>query len=152
MKNYANSKRRDVEYNVGDYVYIATQNFKLPSNIVRKFSNKYVGPYQVLQKISNVSYKVDLPVDFGKMHNVFHVSLLKPHSGSLPFLRQPVFDFDDEEFEVEKILQKRVSRNKIEYLVKWSGYGVYDATWEPVANLQNCLKKIEEFEKVGVRK
>lgn len=29
-------------------------------------------------------------------------------------------------------------RNKVEYLVKWKGYDVYDATWEPLANLTNC--------------
>ena len=48
MVDYTNRSRRDVAFNVGDMVYIATQNFKLPSSLVRKFASKYVGPYKIL--------------------------------------------------------------------------------------------------------
>ena len=72
------------------------------------------------------------------MHNVFHASLLKPHFGPLPVKRAPVFTVKEDVFEVERILQKRVYCNRIEYLVKWTGYDVFDATWEPLSNLTDC--------------
>ncbi len=75
----------------------------------------------------------------GKLHNVFHVSLLKPRFGALWIPRAPVFIADDDwEFEVENFLQKPVYRNKVEYLVKWKGYDVCDSTWETLSNLTNC--------------
>ena len=79
-----------------------------------------------------------LPSELGKLHDVFHVSVLKPHFGPVPPARAPVFSIAKPEFEVEKILGKRLSRNKIEYLVAWKGYNVWDATWEPISNLDNC--------------
>ena len=56
------------------------------------------------------------------------MSLLKKHVGEVPARRDPVFvdDSDDVEFEVDFIASKRVIGSRIEYLVHWKGFGVYD--------------------------
>ena len=57
----------------------------------------------------------------------------------------------DEEYEVEKVLDKRVKKgNAVEYLVKWKNYDdPDDNTWEPADNLREAKVAIEKFEKVG---
>ncbi len=65
--------------------------------------------------------------------------MLKHHVGDVPMTRKSVFVTpDSEEFEVEKVLQKRVYRNRVEYLVLWKGYPPHEATWEPLKHLQNA--------------
>jgi len=54
---------------------------------------------------------------------------------------------DEEEYEVESIVDKRIRRGKVEYLVKWKGWeDPSDNTWETVANM-DCSELIEEYEK-----
>jgi hypothetical protein len=53
---------------------------------------------------------------------------------------------DEDIYEVEKILDKRLVGKRVQYLVKWEGYGVEQATWEPVGNLNNVKKIVKEFE------
>ena len=84
---------------------------------------------------------------------MFHISLLKYYHGiPVDFARPelpPAICMPDtglEEYEVDMILDKRIIYRKAQYLIKWTGYPLHDATWEPVENLANALEKLKEFE------
>jgi len=53
----------------------------------------------------------------------------------------------EEEFKVEKILNKRTIRGKEKFLVRWKGYTTEEDTWENRKNLENAKKLVEEFER-----
>ena len=104
------------------------------------------------QVISSTAYKLDLPIGM-RIHPVFHVSLLKPYQVSPnEFLRPTpppavvLPNTEQEEYEVETILDKRILRKKLQYLIKWLGYPLHDATCEPLEHLNNAKDKVKEFE------
>ena len=81
------------------------------------------------------------------IHPVFHTSQLKPVEGN-PRQAPPIQLADGEgaeEFEVERILSRRVVRGQEQFLVRWKGYGSFDDTWEPRANLKNAPERLREF-------
>ena len=79
QKSYANVRRRDLEFDVLDWVYLKIS----PIKGVMRFSKKgnlspcYVSPYQIFRHAGNVSYELDLPNELASVHPVFHVSMLK---------------------------------------------------------------------------
>src|SRR4051812_2400160 len=111
---YANKKRRDEQFDIGDQVLLSTSNLRLASlaqQPSRKFQPRYIGPYKILEKISPVAYKLQLPQTF-KIHPVFHISLLKRFHEDTEFNRYHAFPEslivdDHQEYEVEKILDNR---------------------------------------------
>ena len=97
-----------------------------------------------------MAYKLELPTNL-KIHPVFHVLLLKPYKESNEFEREipppPVFiSENNQEYGVEMIFDKRTIHKKPQYLVKWLGYPLHNATWEPKENLKNCQEKVKEYE------
>jgi hypothetical protein len=79
QKSYTDKRRRPLEFEVGDHVYLRVS----PMNGVRRFGIKgklaphYISPYPIIDKYGTLSYQVELPSKLSGVHNVFHVSQLK---------------------------------------------------------------------------
>jgi Chromo (CHRromatin Organisation MOdifier) domain len=155
QEKYANEHRHHIIFQVGDQVLLNMKNTNTPvdrNRPTKKLTPRFAGPYLISEVISSTAYKLDLPPGM-KIHPVFHVSLLKPYKASPEEFTRPtpppaivLPDTEQEEYEVETILDKRILRNKTQYLVKWLGYPLHDATWEPQEHLQNTQEKLKEFE------
>ena len=109
---------------------------------------RFIGPFKVLKRVGNQAYELELPRTM-RMHDVFHVSLLKAYHQTGNYQPPPVTILLDgeEEFEVELVLDHRAEPGKKSksYLVSWAGYGPEHNTWEPEGNLQNCRDKIQAY-------
>lgn len=81
QKKYADARRREVVYDVGDKVLLSTKNLSLKGS--KHLKDRYCGPFVVTKKIGATAYKLDLE---GKgldgIHDVFHVSLLRPYASN----------------------------------------------------------------------
>ena len=81
MKFHADKHRSERSFSVGDWVYLRLQPYRSISHkTFNKLSPRFYGPFQVLQKIGAVTYKLDLPPG-SQIHPVFHVSYLKAKLG-----------------------------------------------------------------------
>ncbi|KAK6121488.1 hypothetical protein DH2020_044767 [Rehmannia glutinosa] len=140
QKSYADKRRKDLEFEVGDFVFIKVSPMK---GIMRfgkkgKLSPRYVGPYMIVERIGKVAYKLELPQEMTTIHNVFHVSMLKKYIPDPSHVLTPPMIQIDESFSYEEktttILDRGVKklRNKEIPLVKvlWSNHKVEEATWE----------------------
>jgi len=98
QKQYADKRRLDVEFQIGDLVLVKLQPYRQHSLALRKNQKlglRYFGPFVVIEKIGKVAYKLQLPTA-AKIHPVFHVSQLKLCRGShdRPYVPLPIFDSD----------------------------------------------------------
>ena len=78
QRSYANLKRNDIEYEVGDKVFLKVSPWKkiLRFERKRKLSPRFIGPYEILERLGPVAYRLALPLELAKLHDVFHVSIL----------------------------------------------------------------------------
>ena len=118
------------------------------SNRLQLDYNRF-GPYEITGKISDVAFRLHLPPHM-HLHPVFHVSLLEPYTtssilGRLTTPPPPVEFLEEPEFEVAAILDSKIVRNKLYYLVDWLGYTPNDRTWELATNLVNAADMVTEF-------
>jgi len=80
--------------------------------------------------------------------NVSRVRLYKPQvEGQKKIPPKPVIIKGEEEFKVEKILNKKMIRGKEKFLVRWKGYTAEEDIWKSRENLENIKELVEEFER-----
>ncbi|KAJ1033158.1 hypothetical protein NDA13_001156 [Ustilago tritici] len=143
-----NHKCKDIEFKVGDLVYINHKNWKT-RRPTPKLNTRFAGLYPIKERISWRAYCIVLPANL-RVHNVFHVSMLEPAKTSSllqhsQVLVEPPLPDEDLEFEVEAIIDKRVRNHRVKYKVLWQGYLEEAASWEPL-DLLNCPTLIQEYE------
>jgi hypothetical protein len=136
---------------VGDLVWLNAKNIrtKRPS---KKLDHKRLGPFAIERKISSHAFRLALPHGMRFLHPVFHVSLLEPHqANTIPNRIQPPplpVEVDGHtEYEVAAILDSRIHRRRLEYLVQWRGYEntAESSTWEPATNVNNSPALVRAF-------
>jgi hypothetical protein len=145
MKVHSDSNRTEPSFQVGEYVLLKLQPFSQSSVVTRSFPKlayKFFGPYEVLEKIGSVAYKLKLP-NGSMIHPIFHVSQLKaftpdhtPVYSTLPHIPQ----LDIAEVFPKQILNrwlvKKGNEAVTQILVQWSQLPVSSASWEVYYVLQ----------------
>jgi len=154
MKKLANRRQgKGEEYKVEDLVLLSTKDLKwqMKGRRSEKLTEHFVGPYKVKGIISSNIIELELPksIKIYPVVNVSRVRLYKPQiEGQKKIPPKPVIIEGEEEFKVEKILNKRLVRGKEKFLVRWKGYMAEEDTWENRENLKNAKELVEEFEKI----
>nr|GFB29173.1 putative reverse transcriptase domain-containing protein [Tanacetum cinerariifolium] len=138
QKSYADKHRRSLEFQTGDHVFLKVS----PARGVRRFdikgklSPRFIGPFEILDRVSEVSYRLALPPQLSHVHDVFHVSLLRGYkyhplhviSYPLDQIRTDLSNVEEPEAILDR--QDRIMRKKTIPFVKilWTNHPEREAT------------------------
>jgi hypothetical protein len=145
QKSYADTRRRALTFEEGDYVYLKVSPIRClhKFKVKGKLSHRYIGPFKIQEWKGEVVYQLELPARLSDVHNVFHISQLKKclrvPEEQLPLEELDVQDLTYEEHPI-KILDtaERITRSKRIRMcrVQWSHHLEDEATWEREDELQ----------------
>jgi hypothetical protein len=140
LKNYANNRRRELRFQVGDFMYLKVSPMRglHRFKITGKLAPRYIGPFKILEQRGEVAYHLELPPQLSNVHDVFHVSQLRKCL-RVPEEQMPLEeliageDLTYQEYSV-KILdasEKVTWNNRYKMCkVQWSNHTEEEATWE----------------------
>ena len=159
MKQLADQRRRDITFNIGDWVLLKLHPYRQQTvfkRVHQKLASRFFGPYQILEKIGPVAYKLKLPTE-ARIHPVFHVSLLKSYQLNEDVNREraetkrvelPPFSDDGVVIlEPQTILDYRWLKQGTqlveEGLVQWKHLPPEEATWESTTKLKEMFPRLD---------
>ncbi|MBW0465515.1 hypothetical protein O181_005230 [Austropuccinia psidii MF-1] len=145
FERYADKSRASPPvFNPGDMVWLSSKNIK-STRPTKKLSERWLGSFPILKKVRTHAYHLKLPSQWKSIHPVFHISLLEPVKTSRP--SPPIIIEEEEEWEVSQILDSKLKRGKLRYLVEWKGFSQDSErfTWEPTEKLTNCPELVKDF-------
>jgi transposase InsO family protein len=155
MKSQADKKRTERHFAVGNFVYLKLQPYVQTSVAVqgnRKLAFRFYGPYEILEKVGKVAYKLKLP-DTSLIHPVIHVSQLKKAVGAQVEVHKEVPSMGVDPPVPEQILDKRWIKKgtttKCQVLLKWSGMSASLATWECLEEMKRKFPKAPAWGQAG---
>ncbi|GMI79877.1 hypothetical protein HRI_001657000 [Hibiscus trionum] len=145
QKSYADLKRKEIEFAVGERVFLKVSPWRKVMRFGRKgkLSPRFIGPYEVVERVGPVAYRLRLPPEFERIHDVFHVSMLRRYRSD-PSHVMPVeeielnsdLSYDEESVRILDLKSKFLRGKTIEIVkVLWRHRGVEEATWEIKADM-----------------
>ena len=146
QKSYADNRRRDLQFEIGDRVFLKISPWK---GVLRfgkrdKLSLRYIGPYEIIARVGPVAYKLKLPPELSRIHDTFHVSMLRKYilEPSHVLRDQPVELKDNLTYKEQPMQivdhREQILRNKVISLVKvlWGNHEREATTWESEAQMR----------------
>ena len=139
-----------VRFIKGQKVWLDMRNLRTKYN--KKITPKREGPFEITEVLGPVTYRLRLPKTW-RIHNVFHSILLKPFTETSqygPVKTKPPPDLieGEEQYEVDHIISHRKRLGRYSYLVRWTGYGPEEDSWEPAGHLKNAKEILDEYKRV----
>nr|GEZ64927.1 putative reverse transcriptase domain-containing protein [Tanacetum cinerariifolium] len=139
-KSYADKRRKPLDFSIDDYVLLKVSSWK---GVVRfrkkgKLAPRFVGPFEIIEKVGPVAYRLDLPEELNDVHDTFHVSNLKKCLGDLT-LQVPLdeiqadakLNFVEEPWEILDRVFKKLKLSRIAIVkVRWNSKCGLEFTWE----------------------
>jgi hypothetical protein len=138
MKQVYDKDHTEREFCPGEWVYLRLHNYRqqsLSKRTNQKLAPRFFGPYRITAKIGPVAYRLALPPS-SKIHNVFHVSVLKKWLGTGTPVQDHLPVGEDEPVFPQAVLDRRIQQGVHQILVHWQGYSPADATWESLSDFQ----------------
>jgi len=128
MKRYADRGRKETEvWKKGDRILLSTKDLVFKERPSKKLMERYVGPYAIEEIVSSNAVKLRLPSSM-RIHPVVNVSQIVQYKEQVKRQKKekgkPVEVEGEEEWEVEKILNKKKIRRVEKYLIRWKGFMV----------------------------
>jgi len=150
MKRQADRGRRETEdWKREDRVLLSTKNLVFKERLARKLVDRYVGLYTIKEVVSTNAVKLRLPTSM-RIHLVVNVSRIVRYKEQVEGQKKeegkPIEIEGVEEWEIEKILNKRKIRGVDKYLVRWKGFTAEHDIWKRKEDLGNVREALEEFE------
>ncbi|XP_073139115.1 uncharacterized protein [Henckelia pumila] len=146
QKNYANRQRRDLEFAVGDHVFLKVSPMKGVMRFGRKgkLNPRYIGRFEILERIGTLAYRLALPPSLAKVHNMFHVSMLRRYVSNPshvldfdPLQLSPELAFEERPVQILAHEERRLRTRSIPMVkVQWMNHSDEEATWETEANMR----------------
>nr|XP_048328413.1 uncharacterized protein LOC125422017 [Ziziphus jujuba var. spinosa] len=138
--------KKDLEFEVEDWVFLKLSSWKGFVRFGRrgKLSPRYIGPYEIIERIGLVAYRLALAEELAWVHNMFHISMLQKYiADPSHMLETPDIELREDLSYVEQPVQildreEQVLCNKTILLVKvlWQNHRIEEATWEPEAQMR----------------
>jgi hypothetical protein len=146
MTKHYNKDHIPMKFEKGDLVGLSTKNLRLKGS--RKLAPRFIGPFRVLQTIGEQAYRLSLPQQYDRIHNVFHVSLLEPwrksHGKDNESLPMPDLE-DEDEYEVEDVRDEKLIEGETHFLVKWKGWPSEYNQWVHQEDMENATEAIQSY-------
>ena len=140
QKSYADMKRKDIRYEIGEKVFLKVSPWKKVMRFGKKgkLNPRFIGPYEVIEKVGPLAYRLALPPELEKIHSVFRVSMLRryrsdpSHIVSMETIElRPDLTYKEEPVEILAQKVKELRNKKIPLVkVLWRNHKTEEATWE----------------------
>jgi hypothetical protein len=140
QKSYADTRRRNLEFVEGNKMFLRVAPMKGVTRFGKKgkLNPRYIGPFEIVERVGPVAYRIVLPPELANIHNVFHVSVLRKYISDPSHIikYEPLRLQEDMAYEEilvklqDRMVQELCSKSIPLVKVLWRNHEIEEASWE----------------------